>query len=206
MAGLRKKEQWLDHGQALEATSVAKAAERCHVHPTTAFRRRHRFLGSPVLNKPRTVRGIVEADETFILESFKGRRSDLPRPPRKRGGKAKHPGLFFGNIPILVAPDPRGRNHRRGVAQCRPRLGRGGAGRRGHARQSVRLRRRIGDHGLRPQSEHAGPCRSRAGQAQTRGARPPYQQRQRLSRPAQWMRRFHGVAAKNLPNYFGWRR
>ncbi len=102
--GLRKKEQWLDHAQAMiEATSVAKAAERCGVHPTTAFRWRHRFLGSPALDKPKTLRGIVEADETFILESFKGRRSDLPRPPRKRGGKAKHPGLFFENIPILVA-------------------------------------------------------------------------------------------------------
>lgn len=30
--------------------------------------------------------GIVEIDETFILESFKGRRSDLPRTARKRGG------------------------------------------------------------------------------------------------------------------------
>ena len=86
----------------IEGTSVAKAAERCHVHPSTAFRWRHRFLGSPALDKPKTLRGIVEADETFILESFKGRRSDLPRPPRKRGGKAKHPGLFFENIPILV--------------------------------------------------------------------------------------------------------
>ena len=109
MAGLRKKEQWLDHAQAMiEGTSVAKAAERCHVHPTTAFRWRHRFLGSPALDKPKTLRGIVEADETFILESFKGRRSGLPRPPRKRGGKAKHPGLFFENIPILVARDREG--------------------------------------------------------------------------------------------------
>ncbi len=30
-------------------------------------------------DKPRTLSGIVEADETFILESFKGRWSDLPR-------------------------------------------------------------------------------------------------------------------------------
>jgi len=30
-------------------------------------------------DKPRKLRGIVEADETFILESFKGRWSDLPR-------------------------------------------------------------------------------------------------------------------------------
>jgi hypothetical protein len=59
-------------------------------------------------DKPKTLTGIVEADETFILESFKGRRSDLPRRPRKRGGKAKHPGLFFESIPILVARDRKG--------------------------------------------------------------------------------------------------
>src|SRR6195952_281919 len=25
-------------------------------------------------------------------------------------------------------------------------------------------------------------------------------------RPKEWLRRFHGVATKNLPNYLGWRR
>ena len=60
--------------------SVDKAPSRWRRHPTTAFRWRHRFLGSPALDKPKTLRGIVEADETFILESFKGRRSGLPRP------------------------------------------------------------------------------------------------------------------------------
>ena len=79
MARLRKKERWLDHAQAmLEGTSLAKAAERCGVHPTTAFRWRHRFLRSPALDKPKTLTGIVEADETFILELFKGRRSGPP--------------------------------------------------------------------------------------------------------------------------------
>jgi hypothetical protein len=32
--------------------------------------------------------GIVEGDETFILESFKGKRSGLPRKSRERGGKS----------------------------------------------------------------------------------------------------------------------
>ena len=80
MAHLRKKEKWLDHARAMiEGKSLAKTAALCGVHPTTAFRWRHRFLRAPAINKPRTLRGIVEADETFILESFKGRRSDLPR-------------------------------------------------------------------------------------------------------------------------------
>jgi hypothetical protein len=65
-------------------------------------------LGAPAADKPRTLSGIVEADETFILESFKGRRSDLPRRARKRGGTARHPGLHQDNIPILVARDQKG--------------------------------------------------------------------------------------------------
>ena len=109
MAHLRKKEKWLDHARAMiEGKSLAKTAALCGVHPTTAFRWRHRFLRAPAIDKPRSLRGIVEADETFILESFKGRRSDLPRKARKRGGTARHPGLHQDNIPILVARDRNG--------------------------------------------------------------------------------------------------
>ena len=109
MAHLRKKEEWLDHAQAMiEGKSLAKTAKLCGVHPTTAFRWRHRFLRAPADDKPRTLSGIVEADETFILESFKGQRSDLPRGPRKRGGTARHPGLYQDNIPVLVARDRKG--------------------------------------------------------------------------------------------------
>ena len=92
---LRKKERWLDHAQAMiEGMSLAKTAKLCGVHPTTAFRWRHRFLRAPADDKPRTLSGIVEADETFILGSFKGRWSDLPRKARKRGGTARHPGPY----------------------------------------------------------------------------------------------------------------
>jgi transposase-like protein len=80
MAHLRKKEKWPDHARAMiEGKSLAKTAALCGVHPTTAFRWRHRFLRAPASDKPRSLRGLVEADETFILESFKGRWSDLPR-------------------------------------------------------------------------------------------------------------------------------
>ncbi len=109
MAHLRKKERWLDHAQAMiEGMSLAKTAKLCGVHPTTAFRWRHRFLRAPADDKPRTLSGIVEADETFILESFKGRWSDLPRKARKRGGTARHPGPYQDNIPVLVARDRKG--------------------------------------------------------------------------------------------------
>jgi hypothetical protein len=109
MAHLRKKEKWPAHARAMiEGKSLAKTAQLCGVHPTTAFRWRHRFLRAPAANKPRSLSGIVEADETFILESFKGRWSDLPREARKRGGKARHPGPYQDNIPVLVARDRKG--------------------------------------------------------------------------------------------------
>lgn len=86
LARLRKKDRWAAHAQALmTGESVVKAAKRCDVAVSTAFRWRHRFLSAPAIDKPSQLSGIVEADETYIRESFKGKRSDLPRAARKRG-------------------------------------------------------------------------------------------------------------------------
>lgn len=48
--------------------------------------------------------GIVEADETYFLESFKGIHH-LPRAPRKRGGKAKKRGSSLEQIPVMIVRD-----------------------------------------------------------------------------------------------------
>jgi transposase-like protein len=110
LARLRKKEQWAAHAQALmTGESVAKAAKRCDVAVSTAFRWRHRFLSAPAGDKPMQLNGIVEADETYIRESFKGKRSDLPRPARKRGGSIKKRGLPAEQIGVLVARDRSGK-------------------------------------------------------------------------------------------------
>jgi hypothetical protein len=95
MAHLRKKERWLDHAQAMiEDKSLAKTAQLCGAPPTAAVLWRHRFLRARAPTKPRMLRGIVEVGETFVLESFKGRWSDLPRKARKRSRKARNPGLY----------------------------------------------------------------------------------------------------------------
>jgi transposase-like protein len=74
LAGLHRPERWNDQAAALiSGESVALAAKRCDVHPSTAFRWRHRFLAALNLDKPPSLSGPVEADETFILESFKGK-------------------------------------------------------------------------------------------------------------------------------------
>jgi transposase-like protein len=79
LANLRMKDKWATQTEALiEGVSTAKAARRCGVHYTTAFRWRHRFLAALAGDKPKAFAGIVEGDETFILESFKGKRSGMP--------------------------------------------------------------------------------------------------------------------------------
>src|ERR1700733_1155960 len=109
LARLRKKEHWTEQAQALiTGESLAKVAKRCEVAVTTAFRWRHRFLSAPALDKPSQLSGIVEVDETYILESFKGKRPSLPRPAHKRGGMAKTRGLSAEQIPVLVARDRSG--------------------------------------------------------------------------------------------------
>ena len=109
MAGLHNKDRWPDQARALiEGESLAKAAERCRIHPSTAFRWRHRFLAAHNFDKPKSLSGVVEADETFILESFKGRRGGLARPARRRGGKAAKRGLSAEQIPVVVARDRSG--------------------------------------------------------------------------------------------------
>ncbi len=110
LARLRKKERWAAHVEALTTgESVVAAAKRCGVAVSTAFRWRHRFLSAPAVDKPGRLSGIVEADETYILESFKGKRSGLPRPARKRGGQATKRGLSAEQIAVLVARDRSGR-------------------------------------------------------------------------------------------------
>lgn len=107
LARLRLKERWLDFGQSLsEGETVTASAERCGVAVSTAFRWRHRFLRS-AKNAVQTLRGIVEADETYVLSSRKGERH-LDRKARKRGGKASKRGLSDEQVPVLVAADRSG--------------------------------------------------------------------------------------------------
>jgi hypothetical protein len=65
----------------LEGRSRAEAARLCGMDRQT------------LRDKPKAPAGIVEGDETFILESFKGKRSDVPRKSRKRGAASAKRGL-----------------------------------------------------------------------------------------------------------------
>lgn len=61
----------------------------------------------PAKDKPKTLEGVVEADETYVLESQKGKRK-LQRKARKRGGKASKRGRSAEQIPVMVTRDRSG--------------------------------------------------------------------------------------------------
>ena len=54
------------------------------------------------------LKGIVEADETYVLESRIGRARAVGRKARRRGGKAKKRGLSREQVPVLMAADRSG--------------------------------------------------------------------------------------------------
>jgi transposase-like protein len=109
LARLRHKDKWLAYApQMTEGQSVRKSGKACHVHRNTAFRWRHRFLMRPDQQKATNLVGMAEADETFFLESFKGKKHGMRRAPRLRGGKASKQGLSDEQIPVLICRDRNG--------------------------------------------------------------------------------------------------
>jgi transposase-like protein len=208
LSGLHYQDRWAEQAQALiDGDTVSKAAKRCDIDYTTAFRWRHRFLAALTLDKPERLDGIVEADETFVLESFKGRRGKLPRPARKRGGKAAKNGLSKEQIPVIVARDRSGATFDAvlsglDAASMAAALGnviaRGsdfccdaGSGITAFARRA-----RLNLHVL---PAPGGP-KPDAPQFHINNVNAYH------GRLKEWMRRFHGVATDNLPNYLSWRR
>jgi len=207
LARLRHKDKWLDYMASMIAgESIRKAAKACDIHRTTSFRWRHRFLAMPQNQKDDFFQGIVEADETYFLESFKGSR-DLPRAPRKRGGKAKKRGLSLEQIPVMIVRDRYGAttdsvlqrvSEETVGAVLKPVLAEDallctdGA----TVYKALAITEGIEHHALiTSQGERV---KEKVFHIQNVNA---YD-----SRLKGWMMRFRGVATKYLPHYLGWRR
>lgn len=207
LAHLRKREQWARYTEALiEGVSLREAARRCQIDKNTAFRWRHRFLRDAAEHRATREAGIVEADETFFLESFKGQRH-LPRPSRHRGGVAGKRGLSAEQIPVLVV-----RDRSRQTADFKlEKL---------DAAHVTAVLRPLLDAQAILCSDSAGVYAAFARATGIAHRAINIAQGPRViegvfhiqnvnaydSRLKGWMRRFHGVATKYLPNYLGWRR
>jgi transposase-like protein len=208
LAHLRKKDKWAAQANAMiDGVSTANAAQRCGVDYTTAFRWRHRFLASLAGDKPKALSGIVEGDETFILESFKGTRSGILRAARKRGGKPAKCGISAEQIPVLVARDRQGAT----TDAVLPRLNRMAiAAALGGVVTAANEFCCDGGSAIVAFARKAGiPTHILPAPGKPNPQAPDFHINNVNAyhgRLKEWMRRFHGVATKNLPNYLGWRR
>jgi len=207
LAHLRKMECWLNYASVLiDGLTVRAAAKRCGVSKNTAFLWRHRFLKAASDHRDMHETGVVEVDETFFLESFKGQRH-LPRLSRKRGGVSVTRGTGPDQIPVMVV-----RDRERHTADFI--LGKLDAK---HVREALLP---LVDHESVLCSDGAAiyaafartsgithkVIHDKPGQRVRNGAFHIQNVNAYHSRLKQWMARFHGVATKYLMNYLGWRR
>jgi transposase-like protein len=206
LARLRLRDRWLPYLRCLiESTTIRKAAACVSVAKSTSFRWRHRFIAAMRRKPHPQLSGIVEADETYHLESQKGSRT-LDRPPRKRGGKARRRGISADLDCILIARD-------RTRQTCDFVTGRGPV----TARQLARHLQAVLAPDVLLVSDGANAYKAFARQAgitheavnvragiRARGALHIQNVNGWHSRFKTWLHRFNGVASRYLANYTGW--
>jgi transposase-like protein len=207
LARLRHKDKWFKYEQTMiQGLSIRKSADSCKIAKNTSFKWRHRFLQIPATRQPSKMNGIVEADETYFLESFKGQRR-LPRSARKRGGKAVKKGTSKEQVPVLVVRDRHGETancilHGTSARQIEPAL--------------IPLLNKdviLCTDGLPTYKQIARqanivhrPVNIAAGQRVMSNIYHIQNVNAYDSRLKQWMRKFHGVATRYLGSYLGWHR
>lgn len=207
LARLRKRELWAKNLEyMLDGLPIRRVAELLEVAETTAFRWRHRFLKAPAHRKPSEVAGIIEADEMFFMESFKGNQTIYDRKPRKRGGMGDRR-TVDDKIPVLIVVDRSG-----GLTDFVLEE---------HSSQEIhKAMRPIVNHDSILCSDGAHAYRSFAKEENIQHYRTIVSQGERviggqfhiqnvngyMSRLRGWMRRFNGVGTEYLPNYLGWMR
>lgn len=92
----------------VEGYTLPKIAEALDIHISTAFYWRHKILNALRSLGNDQLKGIIESDETFFLESDKGKKGIVHRKPRKRGGVAKKRGISKEQVCVVVAQDRNG--------------------------------------------------------------------------------------------------
>lgn len=116
MARARKPEQWARYlGYMSSHLSIRKIIDTgMEISHRTAFRWRHRFLEAAQGQNAAMLSGVIEADETFFVQSFKGSRGwKRGMPPAARAARpsawgALLRGLSHEQVPVLTALDNAG--------------------------------------------------------------------------------------------------
>lgn len=105
MAGLQRKDKIDDYlALMLQEKSLDKIKEALTINKKTAFDWRHKILASLSENDKDDFTGITESDETFFLNSEKGR-PVTHRESRKRGGSSKTRGISNDQVAVIVTQD-----------------------------------------------------------------------------------------------------
>ena len=205
LSGLHHKERWLSFGASLAKGETVKAsAARCDVAVSTAFRWRHLMFLAAARSDSEVLKGIVEADETYVLESRKGARG-LGRKARRRGGKAKKRGLSREQVPVSHGGGPRAE---RRSARCCP-----GSMRRRSRLPSTRWSRRTPCWS--PTAARATGTVRRRARGEPRSTQPldggtssgllhVQTVNSRHSRLKDFLRPRRGIATRYLDNYLSW--
>ncbi len=94
----------------VDGISIDKTAENLDLSHVTVFNMRHKILKrleDEFLSTQKEIAGISEADETYVLESLKGKKipEDYHRGSRKHGAKASKPGISNEYICVCTSVD-----------------------------------------------------------------------------------------------------
>jgi len=105
IAGIHHKDKLDSYlGLMLAEKSLDKIKVALSINKKTAFDWRHKVLSSILENDKDDFTGITESDETFFLNSEKGRLVSN-RKPRKRGGSSKTRGVSSDQVAVIVTQD-----------------------------------------------------------------------------------------------------
>ncbi len=116
MARARKPEKWGQYlGCMTDFMSIREIVlTGIELNHRTVWRWRHRFLKATANDNAVVLSGIIEADETFFVRSFKGHRGwKRGLPPENRAARPSAWGAFKrgvsgGQVPVLTALDTNG--------------------------------------------------------------------------------------------------
>ncbi len=204
-------EKWLLYAKCMiNGYSIRKSAEIVGIHPSTSFYWRHKILDAiRMFLGVGHVEGIVEADETFFRESFKGNHSKnsnfkMPRESHKRGTPASKRGISNEQVCVATAVDRQGDI----IAEliCRGRIT--------HNDLNRLYAERINDNSILCTDSHKSYIRFANNLHLEHHRIKPGRFKEGIyhiqhvnsmhSELKQWIRRFKGVSTKYLANYLYW--
>lgn len=99
----------------VEGVAISKTAKNLDLHHETVFNMRHKILyciEQSLIANPTELTGVCQTDETYVLESVKGRKipEDYHRKPRKHGAVARKRGISSEYVCVCTSVTGEGEN------------------------------------------------------------------------------------------------